>query len=88
MRNYRDLQVWNKAHALTLSLYQLSRTFPKEETYGLTSQLRRAAVSVGANLAEGCGRRTSGELARFVRTPWDPRVNWTIIWCSAAILDF
>ena len=67
MRNYRDLQVWNKAHALTLSLYQLSRTFPKEETYGLTSQLRRAAVSVGANLAEGCGRRTSGELARFVR---------------------
>ena len=43
MRNYRDLQVWNKAHALTLSLYQLSRTFPKEETYGLTSQLHRAA---------------------------------------------
>ncbi|HKW76043.1 MAG TPA: four helix bundle protein [Terriglobales bacterium] len=67
MRNYRDLQVWNKAHALTLNLYRLSRTFPKQETYGLTSQLRRAAVSIGANLAEGCGRRTSGELARFVR---------------------
>jgi four helix bundle protein len=67
MRNYRDLQVWNKAHHLTLELYRVSRAFPREEIYGLTSQLRRAAVSIGANLAEGCGRRTSSELARFVR---------------------
>jgi four helix bundle protein len=67
MRNYRDLQVWTKAHRLTLDLYQISRAFPREEIYGLTSQLRRAAVSIGANLAEGCGRRTSGELARFVK---------------------
>ena len=67
MRNYRDLQVWNKAHNLTLELYGLSRGFPREEIYGVTSQLRRAAVSIGANLAEGCGRRTSSELARFVR---------------------
>jgi four helix bundle protein len=67
MRNYRDLQVWTKAHKLTLDLYRLSQTFPREEIYGLTSQLRRAAVSIGANLAEGCGRRTSNELARFVR---------------------
>ncbi len=67
MRNYRDLQVWAKAHKLTLDLYRLSQTFPREEIYGLTSQLRRAAVSIGANLAEGCGRRTSTELARFVR---------------------
>ena len=67
MRNYRDLQVWNKAHNLTLELYRVSRGFPREETYGVTSQLRRAAVSIGANLAEGCGRRTSTELARFVR---------------------
>jgi len=67
MRNYRDLQVWNKAHDLTLELYRVSRGFPREETYGLTSQLRRAAISIGANLAEGCGRRTSNELARFVR---------------------
>jgi four helix bundle protein len=67
MRNYRDLQVWTKAHKLTLDLYKLSQTFPREESYGLTSQLRRAAVSIGANLAEGCGRRTSAELARFVR---------------------
>src|ERR1700756_4349559 len=67
MRNYRDLQVWTKAHQLTLDLYRLSQSFPREEVYGLSSQLRRAAVSIGANLAEGCGRRTSAELARFVR---------------------
>ena len=67
MRNYRELQVWNKAHTLTLELYRLSRGFPKEEMYGITNQLRRAAVSIGANLAEGCGRRTSSELARFVK---------------------
>ena|ERR1700704_713996 len=67
MRNYRDLQVLSKAHHLTLELYRISRQFPREEIYGITSQLRRAAVSIGANLAEGCGRRTSPELARFVR---------------------
>ena len=67
MRNYRDLQTWNKAHNLTLELYKLSRQFPKEEIYGLTSQLRRAASSIGANLAEGCGRQTNSEFARFVR---------------------
>ena len=67
MRNYRDLLVWSKAHSLTLELYRVSRSFPREEIYGVTSQLRRASASIGANLAEGCGRRTSGELARFVR---------------------
>src|SRR5262249_41426602 len=67
MRNYRELQVWNKAHNLTLELYRVSRGFPREEIYGVTNQLRRAAASIGADLAEGCGRRTSNELARFVR---------------------
>jgi four helix bundle protein len=67
MRNYRDLQVWDKAHSLTLELYRVSRQFPRDEIYGITGQLRRASVSIGANLAEGCGRRTSNELARFVR---------------------
>jgi four helix bundle protein len=67
VRNYRDLQVWSKAYALTLELYKLSRAFPKDEMYGLTSQLRRAATSIGANLAEGCGRRGNNEMARFVR---------------------
>ena len=67
MRNYRELEVWEKSHKLTLELYKLSRGFPKDEIYGLTSQMRRAAVSIGANLAEGCGRRTGAELARFIR---------------------
>ena len=67
MRNYRDLDVWDKSHKLTLRLYERSRNFPKEEFYGLTSQLRRAAMSIGANLAEGCGRQTTPELARYVR---------------------
>ncbi len=67
MRNYRDLQTWSKAHKLTLELYKISQRFPKDEMYGLTSQLRRSAVSIGANLAEGCGRQTNPEFARFVK---------------------
>ena len=67
MRNHRDLQVWSKAYSLTLELYKVSRNFPREELYGLTSQMRRAAISVGANLAEGCGRRSNAEMGRFVR---------------------
>ncbi len=66
MRNYRDLVVWQRAHALTVSLYGATRAFPREEQYGLTSQIRRAAASIGANLAEGCGRRTDGEFGRFL----------------------
>jgi len=59
--------VWSKAYALALELYKLSRTFPKDELYGLTTQLRRAATSIGANLAEGCGRRSNNEMARFIK---------------------
>ncbi len=58
--------VWDKAHALTLELYRLTRMFPKEELYGITSQIRRAAASIGANLAEGCGRQGDGEFGRFL----------------------
>jgi four helix bundle protein len=66
MRNYRDLRVWNEAHRLALALYKATQVFPKEERFGLTSQIRRAAISIGANLAEGCGRRSDGEMRRFV----------------------
>ncbi len=66
MRNFKDLLVWEKAHRLTLELYFATRAFPKEELYGLTSQIRRSAASIGANLAEGCGRRTDGEFGRFL----------------------
>ena len=67
MRNYEDLQVWYKAHNLTLKVYKSTRCFPIEERFGLTSQIRRSCSSIGANLAEGCGRRSDGEMARFVQ---------------------
>jgi len=67
MRNYEDLQVWQKAHNLTLEIYKSTRCFPMEERFGLTSQIRRSCSSIGANLAEGCGRRSDGEMARFVQ---------------------
>jgi four helix bundle protein len=67
MRNYKDLQVWKKAHHLTLAIYVVTRCFPNEEKFGLTTQIRRSCASIGANLAEGCGRRSDGEMARFVQ---------------------
>ena len=65
MKDFKELKIWMKAHKMTMNVYEETRCFPKEELYGLTSQLRRAAASTGAN-AEGCGRRSDGEMARFV----------------------
>ena len=67
MRDFRQLKVWEKAHKLTLAIYHATATFPQQELFGLTSQLRRAAVSIPANIAEGCGRSGEPELARFLR---------------------
>ncbi len=67
MRNFRELKVWEKAHQLTLSVYKATKIFPKEELYGLTSQMRRSCASIPANIAEGCGRKGSAELARFLQ---------------------
>jgi four helix bundle protein len=61
LKNYKELKVWQKAYQLCLETYKATRTFPREERYGLTSQIRRAAVSVPLNIAEGYGRRTTGE---------------------------
>ena len=66
MRNYKDLVVWEKAHKLTLAVYKETNAFPKEERFGLSSQVRRASSSIPSNLAEGCGRRSDGEMGRFV----------------------
>lgn len=66
MRDFRKLQVWQKSHQLTLAIYQATVTFPKHENYGLTSQLRRASASIPANIAEGCGRNSEADLARFM----------------------
>ena len=67
MQDYRRLRVWQDAHRLTLDVYAAARTFPKTERFGLTSQLQRAAASVPANLAEGCGRGSDADFARFVQ---------------------
>jgi four helix bundle protein len=66
MQDYRKLLVWEKAHQYVLSIYDMTVKFPNEERYGLTSQIRRAAVSIPANIAEGCGRETQNELRRFL----------------------
>ena len=65
MKDFRQLKVWQKSHQLVLELYQITASFPRAETYGLTAQIRRAAVSIPSNLAEGCGRNGDPELARF-----------------------
>ena len=67
MKNYKELIVWKKAHQMTLDIYAATRAFPKEELYGLTSQLRRSAASIGAYMAEGSGRRSNNEICRFLQ---------------------
>jgi hypothetical protein len=87
LRNYRDLEVWRKAHKLTLLLYQKSRSFPKEEFYGLTSQLRRSATSIGANLAEDAAGRQRLDLRALCGSRWALPANWTITFCLHLISD-
>jgi four helix bundle protein len=66
MRDFRGLKVWQKAHRFALDLYRDTQGFPAEERFGLTAQLRRAAVSVASNIAEGCGREGERDFARFL----------------------
>ena len=67
MKDFRDLRVWEKAHSLTLELYKATALFPRHELYGLTSQIRRASASIGANIAEGCGKRGNSEFQRYLQ---------------------
>jgi four helix bundle protein len=66
MKDFRDLKVWRRAHSVTLAIYECTRDFPREETYGIVSQLRRCSASVAANIAEGCGRVGNPEFGRFL----------------------
>lgn len=66
MRDFRQLEIWQRSHQLTLRIYSVTQTFPKEETFGLVSQMRRAASSIPTNIAEGCGRESITELKRFL----------------------
>ena len=66
MQDFRELKVWAKSHQLTIAVYKNTVDFPKEERYGLTSQIRRACASIPANIAEGCGRSGNAELLYFL----------------------
>jgi four helix bundle protein len=78
MKNYRELKIWQRSHALTVALYQVTKSFPRDEVFSLTNQMRRACVSIPANVAEGCGRDGDAELKRFL----------TIALGSACELDY
>ena len=67
MQDFKKLQVWEKSHDLTLKIYGVTSQFPRDEIYGLTSQIRRACASIPTNIAEGCGRESSADFARFLQ---------------------
>lgn len=66
MRDFQQLAIWQRSHQLTLNIYKITREFPREELYGLISQIRRSSSSVPTNIAEGCGRNSLPELKRFL----------------------
>lgn len=66
MRDFRKLRVWEQSHQLTLLLYSQTKTFPNEEKYGITSQIRRAVASIPTNIAEGCGKISDKDFARYL----------------------
>ena len=67
MKDFRNLRVWQRSHKVTLEVYGVTTKFPKCELYGLTSQLRRCSASIGANIAEGCGKRGNNEFQRYLQ---------------------
>lgn len=66
MRNFKELAIWQRSHALTLKIYQQTRSYPKEELFGLTSQMRRSVSSIPTNIAEGSGRHSDAEMKHFL----------------------
>ena len=66
MRNFQELSIWVKSHSLTLKIYSATKSFPKEEIFGLTSQMRRSSSSIPTNIAEGCGRNSNPDFKRFL----------------------
>lgn len=67
MRDFHKLVIWQRSHQLTLAVYRISKSFPKEEIFGLTSQMRRAVSSIPTNIAEGCGRASNKDFAHFLQ---------------------
>ncbi len=88
MRTFRDLKVWEKSHLLTLEIYTATAEFPRDELYGLTSQMRRSCASIPMNIAEGCGRHGNVELAPFLRAPWALAGDLEYCLCSHTISGY
>jgi four helix bundle protein len=88
MRDFRQLKVWEKAHLLTLDVYRSTASFPREELFGMTSQMRRCSASVAANIAEGCGRTGNGDLHRFLSISSGSAVELEYFLLLAHDLDF
>jgi four helix bundle protein len=76
MKDFHNLMVWERADKLTLSIYKLTKEFPKDELYGLTNQMRRSSSSIPTNIAEGCGRDSQAELSRFLQMAMGSSANW------------
>ncbi len=85
MKDFRELKVWEKAHQLTLEIYRMTAGFPKEEQFGLTSQIRRAASSIGLNIAEGCGRGSDADFKRFLYIAFGSACE--VDYCNQLALD-
>lgn len=66
MQNFKDLKVWGKAHLFTLGIYEATKSFPREDLYSLTNQVRRSSTSIPANIAEGCAKNTKNDFANFL----------------------
>jgi len=88
LRDFRDLKVWEKSRQLSLAVYKATIPFPREEQYGLTSQIRRSAVSISANIAEGCGRGSNGELKQFLQVAMGSASELECLLLLAAELKF
>jgi four helix bundle protein len=88
VRSYRDLVVWQKGYALSLVVYRATRSFPRDETYGLRSQMRRAAISIPSNIAEGYGRRTTAEYMRSLNIAYGSNCELETQLSLAADLDY
>lgn len=78
MKQYTELDVWLKARELATLCYEVTKTFPKEEVFGLTAQMRRSAVSVPSNIAEGCGRNTSKDTLQFLFLQEVQLMSWKL----------
>lgn len=66
MKNFKELLIWQRSHQLVLNIYSITKSFPKDELFGLTSQMRRSSASIPTNIAEGCGRNSDAEMNRFL----------------------